>query len=90
MDAGGHVNVRVRFFASLREAAGTDALNLALPDDAGFDTLMDALAARLAPAALAAVTAENVRLACNQDLVSPPFRLANGDEVAFLPPVTGG
>lgn len=84
------MNVRVRFFASLREAAGTDSVRLSLPAEAGFDTLLDALEQRLGGEALAALTAENVRLAMNQDLVAPPLRLQDGDELAFLPPVTGG
>lgn len=84
------MNVQVRFFASLREAAGTDVLHLALPDQGGFEALMAALEQRLPAGALAAVRAENVRLARNQDLVTPPFALSDGDELAFLPPVTGG
>lgn len=84
------MNVEVRFFASLREAAGTGTLRLELPDRAGFEHLMAALEARLPPEALQALRADNVRLARNQDLVSAPSELADGDEVAFLPPVTGG
>jgi sulfur-carrier protein len=82
--------VEVRFFASLREAAGTDAVRLALPDGAGLDELLDALRRRLAPGATQALLAENVRLAVNQTLTVAPLRLADGDELAFLPPVTGG
>jgi molybdopterin converting factor subunit 1 len=84
------VKVVVRFFASLREAAGTASLDLALPGHARFDDLLAALERELRPGALAALRAENVRLAVNQELVTPPFELADGDEVAFLPPVTGG
>lgn len=84
------MNVDVRFFASLREAAGIGSLRLELPDRAGFDHLMGALEARLPQDALQALRSENVRLARNQDLISAPFELADGDEVAFLPPVTGG
>jgi molybdopterin synthase sulfur carrier subunit len=80
----------VRFFASLREAAGTAALALELPEPAGFEALLNALEARLAPPALVALRAEHVRLARNQELVVPPFELVDGDELAFLPPVTGG
>jgi sulfur-carrier protein len=82
--------VEVRFFASLREAAGTDAVRLTLPDGAGLDELLDALRRRLAPGATQALLAENVRLAVNQTLTVAPLRLADGDELAFLPPVTGG
>jgi len=84
------MNVEVRFFASLREVTGTGSLRLSMPEDAGFEALMAALEQRLGPVAVAALRGENVRLARNQDLVAPPFRLAEGDELAFLPPVTGG
>jgi sulfur-carrier protein len=84
------MNVEVRFFASLRESAGTPGLQVMLPDPAGYDELIDALRARLSAAAFAAVTGENVRVAVNQALTGVPVTLADGDEVAFLPPVTGG
>lgn len=84
------MDVQVRFFASLRETVGVDEVRVSLPEGAGFDALMSALSDQLPPPALAALRAENVRLARNQDLVAPPFALAHGDELAFLPPVTGG
>lgn len=84
------MRVDVRFFASLREAAGTGSMTLELPERAGFDDLMSALGGQLESAAVSALRAENVRLARNQELVVPPFELSNGDELAFLPPVTGG
>lgn len=84
------MNVEVRFFASLRERVGTAQIRLDLPDPAGLDDLLGALGRRLPDADLGALTAENVRLAVNQTLVAPPLRLCDGDEIAFLPPVTGG
>jgi molybdopterin synthase sulfur carrier subunit len=84
------VNVEVRFFASLREAVGTGSLRLLLPDGAGFEVLMAALEQRLGAAAVAALKQENVSLARNQDLVTRPLELSDGDQLAFLPPVTGG
>jgi molybdopterin synthase sulfur carrier subunit len=82
--------VRVRFFASLREAAGTGDVELRLPEDAGYDDLLAALEARLGAPAVSALLAENVRVARNQALTGVPFAPADGDEIAFLPPVTGG
>lgn len=86
--------IRVLFFASLREAAG--AAELLLPADAaarealGLDGLMAALKPRLGAAACAALAADNVRIAVNQELTDGAIALRAGDEVAFLPPVTGG
>lgn len=46
----------------------------------------------LSETAMTALTAENVRVAVNQALVEQldAVELKEGDEVAFLPPVTGG
>lgn len=84
------MNVQVRFFASLREATGTPELRVDVPEGQGFEALLAALERRLGSDALAALTAGNVRVAVNQELANPPFPLSAGDEVAFLPPVTGG
>ena len=86
--------IRVLFFASLREAVGRDGYELPLesaPGGAlGLEGLMAELKSRLAPGAYAALVAENVRIAVNQVMVDGAVTLQPGDEVAFLPPVTGG
>ena len=54
--------------------------------------LMTSIQTHLTTDAIKALTAENVRIAVNQSLldsgINPVF--ADGDEIAFLPPVTGG
>jgi len=86
--------IRVLFFASLREAVGYSEVGIPPnPDNPhGFslDGLMSALRGRLEAAAYAALVAENVRIAVNRELVEGNVDLRAGDEVAFLPPVTGG
>ncbi len=84
------MSVRVLFFASLREAAGTGELVVALEEPVSVGDFHQRLASFLAPEVLQALTAENVRVAVNQTLVEGPARITPGDEVAFLPPVTGG
>jgi sulfur-carrier protein len=84
------VKIEVRFFASLKEATGSAGFALELPEGADFEALCAAIGARLGDAALAALRAASVRVARNQTLAEPPFGLDHGDEVAFLPPVTGG
>ena len=87
--------IRVLFFASLREAVGMDAWTYS-PDAAasplGLGSLLGALKRVLGPDGYAAITSENVRIAVNQEFVDGTARvdLISGDEVAFLPPVTGG
>ena len=84
------MRIRVLFFASLKEDVGEDALTLQVDDSGSMDALFEALAARIPEPAVAVLQAENVRLAVNQELVTAPLRLHADDEVAFLPPVTGG
>lgn len=90
----GAVTVRVLFFASLREAVREDALDLRLPSGATVADLRALLAERLSgfsEEAARAIAHGDVRIAINQRLEqSPDARLAAGDEVAFLPPITGG
>lgn len=84
------MKVHVLFFASLREAAGAASEDLALPRH--VDTVA-ALRAYLACRGgnWSAFDPEfAVRAAVNQTLVPPLHPLAEGDEVAFFPPVTGG
>ena len=84
------MSVRVLFFASLRDAAGVAELKLPLTASVSVDELLAELDGRLPSQAMQALTAENVRIALNQTLTGPSVKIAPGDEVAFLPPVTGG
>jgi molybdopterin synthase catalytic subunit/molybdopterin converting factor small subunit len=80
------MRVHARCFALLRELA-TDRCDLALPDGARIAGAWEALAARypaLAP------HREWVRAARNGAYAAWDAPLADGDEVAFLPPVSGG
>lgn len=79
--------VTVQLFGSLREAAGARTLALELPDGAKVEDVRGALAKRL-PAA--ARLGSRVAIAVNQELALPGTVLAEGDEVALLPPVSGG
>ena len=88
--------IRVLFFASLREAVGRSEIEIPLPDRSvggpgyGLERLMAELRCRLDGSAYGALVAENVRIAVNREMVEGAVTLKAGDEVAFLPPVTGG
>lgn len=82
------MSITVRFFASLRETAGVDSLEL--PHQESIEGLLLELQGRLSESAYQAICAESVRLALNQELITRPTPLSDGDEVAFLPPITGG
>ena len=78
-------HVRVLYFASLREAARVDSERVELPAG-GLAALYDALRARHG----FALALERVRVALNGDFVPWDAAPRDGDEVAFLPPVSGG
>ena len=83
------VHVQVRFFASLRESMDIDAIELKL-DDASLAGVRSQLATLLDTAQREALNAPGVQVAVNQAIVQGEAALQPGDEVAFLPPVTGG
>ena len=81
------MRVRVRLFAIQRELAGTRELALDLPAGATIDDAWTAVVARhpaLGPGR------EFVRFARNAVYAPASQALADGDEVAFIPPVSGG
>ena len=84
--------VRAIFFASLREAVETEFLDVEIGEGAGLRDLRQGLAARLGADQMAALYAPEVRVAINRRLLhdGEGSALVAGDEVAFMPPVTGG
>lgn len=86
------MRVRAVFFASLREAVDNDVLDIDIDDGANLADLRRCLAARLRADQMAAIDAADVRVAVNRRLIHDGDEsvLAAGDEVAFMPPVTGG
>jgi molybdopterin converting factor subunit 1 len=83
-------NVEVLFFADLRESVGRERIEVRAGSAPSVSGLLRHLGDLLGAQASAALTAESVRVAVNQELISGDVVLAPGDEVAFLPPVTGG
>jgi molybdopterin converting factor subunit 1 len=79
--------VRIRLFAIQRELAKTRELTVRLPDGATVADAWDALVER--HPVLASGRA-SVRFARNGTYVAPDEGLATGDEVAVIPPVSGG
>ncbi len=81
------MRVRVRLFAVQRELAGTREVGLDLPDGASVTDVWDALVSRypaLEPGR------DYVRFARNGAYADGAMTLQDGDEVAMIPPVSGG
>jgi MoaD family protein len=81
------MRIRVRLFAIQRELAGTREVPLELQDGGSVEDAWAALVARYP--ALAPGRAF-VRFARNADYADAGTRLADGDELAVIPPVSGG
>jgi MoaE-MoaD fusion protein len=80
--------VSVRLFAMLREAARRGELDVELADGATAGDLVDAVAR---DAGLGAVVQPGrVVVAVNREYVPAGHPLQDGDEVALIPPVSGG
>jgi molybdopterin synthase catalytic subunit len=80
--------VQIRLFAQLRERAGTDSIEAELADGA---TVADALRELASAPPLDELLARlPVRMAVNRELVGVDTTLHAGDELALLPPVSGG
>jgi molybdopterin synthase sulfur carrier subunit len=83
--------IRVLYFASLRERLRTVEETMALsPDACDVAGLRRLLAARGGDWADALAPDRAVLCAVNQAVARPEQAIADGDEVAFFPPVTGG
>ncbi len=81
------MKVRVRVFAALREILGKDEVEVELPEGTTIEGLWAQLVDdddRLEP------FTKSINFAINHDFVGKETELNPDDEVAFLPPVSGG
>jgi molybdopterin converting factor subunit 1 len=81
------MKVTVKFFAILRERAGAGEITKEIQDGSTVADLWQALKQdypKLAP------VETRLLYAVNQNYVKPDHGLKDGDEVVFIPPVSGG
>ncbi len=81
------MRVTIRLFATLHDLAGAAELTREVPPEATVGAVWTMLVTEfpsLAP------FASSVSAAVNADYVRLSSRVCDGDEVAFLPPVSGG
>ena len=81
------MRIRVRLFAIQRELVGAREVPIELADGA---TVEDAWAAMAVRFPVLGPGRPSVRFARNGDYAEPGTALGDGDEVAFIPPVSGG
>jgi MoaE-MoaD fusion protein len=80
------VRVSVRLFAGLRERAGTDRIEIELPDPA---SVADVLAA-MASTPVGVLRPRECVVAVNREYADADEPVRAGDEIALVPPVSGG
>ncbi len=79
--------MRVRLFASFREAVGSSVVDLGPMEGRKVSELL-AVLAECYPALAGLIS--QAMVAVNLEYVGPEHRLRDGDEVALIPPVSGG
>ena len=82
------MTVTVRLFAVLRERVGSDSIEVELDDGATVAEALERLAER--PELGDLLERMPVRMAVNRDYADGDTALAPGDELALVPPVSGG
>ena len=78
------MSITVRYFASLRDQAGCDSEQVLTQGDAA--ALYEALRARHG----FSLPRERLRIARNGEFAGWDATLVDGDEIVFIPPVSGG
>lgn len=81
------MHITVKLFALMREKAGTDTVQLAVPEGA---TICQALGVLRQHHPVLAPYLANARLSVCMEFVAAETVLQPGDEVALIPPVSGG
>lgn len=81
------MRIRILFFAGLRERAGTRSTELDLPAGATVAVAIDH-ARRATPKPWKPTT--HMMTAVNEEYVPASHELKEGDELALIPPVSGG
>ena len=85
------MQVRILYFAGLREALDMSGETVQLPEEVKTaGELRNWLVSRGAPFAEALGKGRAVRMSVEQAMANAQTPLAEGAEVAFFPPVTGG
>ncbi len=81
------MKVRIKFFAILRERAGAAEVTKELAEGSTVSDLWKAIQKDYPK-----LNVPGIRLlyAVNQSYVTPDHKLADRDEVVFIPPVSGG
>jgi MoaD family protein len=82
------MTVRVRLFAVLRQRAGRESVEIEVDEGATVADALDVLSRE--PGLVGVLERMPVRMAVNRDYAAPETELSANDELALVPPVSGG
>jgi len=81
------MKIKVRLYASFREIVGAKEQEIEIADDTTVQMLLEDYIKRFPQIGR---FREHVILSVNKEYGHPQRKLKDGDEVSFLPPVSGG
>ncbi len=81
------MEITIKLFALMREKAGTDTVLLSVPEGS---TVMHALTQLVERYPILETYVERARCSRHMDFVDPTTPITEGDELALIPPVSGG
>jgi molybdopterin converting factor subunit 1 len=79
------MRIKVLFFASFREIVGTNSMELELADGATTANVFATICEKYP-----LLQQGSVAIAVNKSYITDTVKLKDGDEVALLPPISGG
>jgi molybdopterin converting factor small subunit len=81
------MNVRVRFYAQLRDATGKDEVDVILPDRSNVGNLLEQLYKDIPSLRL---HDKGILVGAGLEFVDRKYVIQAGDEISVMPPVQGG
>ena len=81
------MQVRLKCFAWAREVTGQEEIEIVCPEDATVGDLRNKLAKKYP---VFAERMESIAVSVNQEFSGDGVQIAPGDEVALIPPISGG
>ncbi len=81
--------ITVKYFANLKQMAGKEEERFDLGKETTLDQVWDAISQTL-PQIAALIKEKKIMVSVNYEVVSPDAVVHDGDEIALLPPFSGG
>lgn len=81
--------VKIRFFAMLKNKVGQEEVKLDVPENISLETFKQILKKEF-PAITEFLDKKSIMISVNQEFATNNTMIKDGDEVALLPPFSGG